>query len=311
MYDIIGDLHGHADELVRLLESLDYQLRGGVYRHAERIAVFCGDFIDRGPEIRRVLQIVRAMLGAGSAYAVMGNHEFNAIAFHTPHPDRPGEFLRPHSNKNLRQHAATLAQLDRKGELTDAVGWFRTLPLWLELDGIRVVHACWDEGAIETIRQARRVHGGITSEFMLEATTPGRELFLAIEDVLKGKELDLPAEATYLDKDGQPRRRIRVQWYRAPGGLTFREFALPPTENLPEELRVPEPVDHIRPYPPGDPPVFFGHYWLRATHPQPLGSNVACVDFSVAKGGQLCAYRWQGEQVLTAAHFVTVPVRVH
>jgi hypothetical protein len=23
--------------------------------------------------------------------------------------------------------------------------WFRTLPIWLDLDGLRVVHACWDE----------------------------------------------------------------------------------------------------------------------------------------------------------------------
>ena len=43
-----------------------------------------------------------------AATAVMGNHEFNAICYHTP--DGAGDFLRPHTEKNTRQHGATLEQ---------------------------------------------------------------------------------------------------------------------------------------------------------------------------------------------------------
>jgi calcineurin-like phosphoesterase family protein len=96
-YDIVGDIHGYADKLQRLLRRLGYEERDGIYRHASRQLVFVGDFIDRGPEIRRTLQIARAMVDAGTARAVMGNHEFNALLYHTIGPD--GKWLRPHSKK--------------------------------------------------------------------------------------------------------------------------------------------------------------------------------------------------------------------
>ncbi|WP_286764424.1 MULTISPECIES: hypothetical protein [Rhodopirellula] len=34
--------------------------------------------------------------------------------------------------------------------------------------------------------------------------------------------------------------------------------------------------------------------------PLPLAANVACTDYSVAKGGNFVAYQWDGEQVLLA-----------
>jgi hypothetical protein len=51
--------------------------------------------------------------------------------------------------------------------------------------------------------------------------------------------------------------------------------------------------------------VVFGHYWLPPDAAKvPLAQNVACLDYSVAKGGDLTAYRWDGEQVLSAEKFV-------
>jgi putative SOS response-associated peptidase YedK len=50
-----------------------------------------------------------------------------------------------------------------------------------------------------------------------------------------------------------------------------------------------------------------GHYWLTATRPALLAENVACLDYSVAKGGFLCAYRSEGERKLTDGKFVWVP----
>jgi hypothetical protein len=67
-----------------------------------------------------------------------------------------------------------------------------------------------------------------------------------------------------------------------------------------------EVVAEAVPYPTTDKPVFIGHYWLKAQRPELLTDNVACVDYSVAKGGFLCAYRWQGEQKLSNDHFVWV-----
>jgi hypothetical protein len=44
-------------------------------------------------------------------------------------------------------------------------------------------------------------------------------------------------------------------------------------------------------------PIFVGHYWLTGT-PALLSDKVACVDYSVAKGGKLVAYRWDSEPFL-------------
>ena len=79
-YDVIGDVHGHADRLEALLQKMGYSHRAGAWRHPERTAIYVGDLIDRGPHQVRTLEMVRAMIDAGSARATMGNHEFNAIA---------------------------------------------------------------------------------------------------------------------------------------------------------------------------------------------------------------------------------------
>jgi len=64
--------------------------------------------------------------------------------------------------------------------------------------------------------------------------------------------------------------------------------------------------DHLVEYTHEAPPVFFGHYWMEGK-PEPLARNIACLDYSVAKlGGDLTAYRWNGEQVLTIEGFVWV-----
>ena len=87
MYDVIGDIHGYADKLTNLLKKMGYEIKGGHYVHPTRKAVFLGDFIDRGPKIRETIRLVRGIVEAGTALSVMGNHEFNALCFHTPDPN--------------------------------------------------------------------------------------------------------------------------------------------------------------------------------------------------------------------------------
>src|SRR5664279_3437319 len=131
---IVGDIHGHANPLHRLMSKLGYVEFEGVFRHPERKMIFVGDFIDRGPQQREVLRIARSMCGAGSASAVLGNHEFNAIGWAAQSED--GSFLRSHSPKNAHQHAEFLRELDDNSPAhQDAVRWFKSLPVWLELPG--------------------------------------------------------------------------------------------------------------------------------------------------------------------------------
>lgn len=305
MYDIIGDIHGHADELVQLLGELGYRLTNGTYEQPDRKVIFLGDFIDRGPKIKQVLEIVRPMVEAGHALAVMGNHELNALAYHTKDQDAPGEHLREHSVKNENQHCATLEQL-KPDELRSYLEWFRTLPLWLELDGLRVVHACWDDESIATISEALKNCGGVTNEFLQAACRQGNAVFDAVEVVLKGKEGDLPDGESFKDKDGHPRKAIRTRWYLDPIGHTYGTYAFQ-SDKLACGLQLDKSViADARPYPPTAKPVFIGHYWLSAEFPERLVANVACLDYSVAKKGFLCAYRWDGEQKLSNDNFRSV-----
>ena len=64
--DVIGDIHGYADKLRKLLSRLGYEQNGGVYGSPDRKAIFVDDLIDRGPAIGEVMEIVAGMLRAGA-----------------------------------------------------------------------------------------------------------------------------------------------------------------------------------------------------------------------------------------------------
>ncbi len=76
-FDLFGDVHGCADELCELLETLGYARdESGIFGHAEgRKAVFVGDLADRGPKSREVLELVMRMEKSGRALCVLGNHD--------------------------------------------------------------------------------------------------------------------------------------------------------------------------------------------------------------------------------------------
>jgi len=304
MYDLIGDIHGHAGELTALLELLGYRKSNGVFSHPSRQVIFLGDFIDRGPRIREVLEIVRPMVLDGKALAVMGNHELNALAYHTPDATAPGEFLRRDLPKNVKQHSQTMKQLAPK-ELELYLDWFSTLPMWLDLPGVRAVHACWDDTAISAVEAGLLRRGGITEGFLHSACLEGGAMFEPVEVLLKGKEILLPDGVTFFDKEGHERSEVRSRWWLSARGLSYHDYAMQ------DELECNHPIPasviaKAAPYTADAKPVFVGHYWLSAEKPTILAPNVACVDYSVAKKGMLCAYRWDGEATLSDEKFVWV-----
>ncbi len=306
-YDIIGDVHGHADHLESLLRELGYAHRAGAWRHPNRSAVFVGDFIDRGPNQLRTLKLVRAMLDAGSARATMGNHEFNAIAWATPDPENEGLHLRPRhgakGEKNRRQHEVFLAEIGAdSAEHGDWIRWFLELPLWIEEPSFQVVHACWSPKHMDVLRPGLRDGSRLTPEVVETGSRKGAPVYDALETILKGVEVRLPDGYSFEDKEGHIRHEIRTRWWN-PDLTTYRAAYIGP-----KGVSMPDvPFDARDRLPEPDRPTFIGHYWFDPSEPiAPASSRVACVDYSVARGGPLVAYRFDGEQELSRDKFVAV-----
>jgi hypothetical protein len=318
-YDIVGDVHGHADALVALLKNMGYEKRNGAWRHFERQVIFVGDFIDRGPKEVQTVEIARDMVEAGSAQAIMGNHEFNAIAWYLPDSANPGDYLRSHFSqrsgaKNRHQHAAFLAEVEDKPQLhLEIVDWFLSLPLWLDLPRLRIVHACWHSRFMDYLAPMLLPEARLSKELMpvvtrepeteKEKDSPEPSPFKAAEMLTKGLEIPLPQGYSFRDKDGVERRRVRVRWWDNTA-TTYREAALV-DDNSRKDLPELALTSHSCVHQESEKPVFIGHYWLTGT-PELLSKKVACVDYSAGNGGPLCAYRWDGESILDANHFCWV-----
>jgi hypothetical protein len=296
-FDVIGDLHGQFHKLVSLLAVLGYAEVDGVWRHPERTAVFVGDLIDRGPGQVETVAVVRSMVEAGSAQCILGIHEVNAIAWVTPDPAHPGKFLRDHHKPgNREQHQAFLDVVEgtpRQKEITD---WFKTLPLWLDLGGLRVVHACWHEQSMDVLRPLLGPHQTLTDDAILLGSRNCHPVFEALEVICKGPEVLLPEGITFPDSGGKARHEVRVRWWQEDLS-TYRKAAIAPAENVAMIPDVPMP-EAWRAHPYSGPPVLFGHYWFTGT-PKVISKQFACLDYSVASGGPLVAYRWDGEDGLS------------
>jgi protein phosphatase len=175
-FDIIGDVHGCADELEELLARLGYAVRlegRGAERRVVtsappgRRAFFVGDLVDRGPRSPDVLRIVMAMVAAGNAFAVPGNHDI--------------KFLRWLGGRNLKlTHGLdrTVAQMAHEPPaFKKEVAAF--------LDGL-VSHAWLDGGRLAV------AHAGIKEEMLGRSARAVREFCLYGETSGETDEFGLP-----------------------------------------------------------------------------------------------------------------------
>ncbi|WP_372604220.1 metallophosphoesterase [Actibacterium sp.] len=291
-FDIIPDIHGQSAKLDAALAGLGWRPKGHGWTHPDpdRQIVFLGDFIDRGPDNRAVVRTVRRLIDSGRAQAIMGNHELNALHFHARHPD-DGRPLRWHSEKNIRQHRTFLDQFPLGDpETHEVLDWMRGLPLFLETDGFRAVHASWSDDAIARLKDL--TGDGVLSEDQL-IRAAGRvtsdEIFELVEQITKGPESRLPEGVFFTDKDGTERHSVRLQWWNG-SARTWREIAIsvPHPQDLPDQP-LPRAVV-AQTYPADARPVFFGHYWLSGA-PVLQAANALCLDYSAGRDGPLVSYQ--------------------
>jgi hypothetical protein len=145
--DIIGDIHGEIDALSVLLERLGYRADGS---HPDnRHLVFVGDLCDRGPDSPAVIFKVRDLVESGRAQCVLGNHELNLLR----REQKTGNhwFIKKENHDEQTHEFGTQAFVAPHQE-EEILAFFNALPLALERSDLRVVHAAWDNTAINRIR---------------------------------------------------------------------------------------------------------------------------------------------------------------
>jgi hypothetical protein len=174
MYAIIPDLHADKVCLDKTLLACGFiQTKPFSWRHPKGFkAVFLGDFIDYSRDRsdpncddKYVVETVKNMVQVGDAYAIMGNHELNALMYHTSTIcEKTGKhkWLRDRSEDNKRQHHSFLEAHNvnfdddysspKDPELKETLDWFLTLPLFIDFGEFRVVHAQWDDNCISLIK---------------------------------------------------------------------------------------------------------------------------------------------------------------
>ena len=304
-YDIIGDVHGCHVELERLLKRMGYAKRRGAWRHKDRFAVFVGDLVDRGPEIEAVLETVAAMLEAGSAVCIVGNHERDVVYFHTL--GKNGKPIRERSESRTDQLKATHQQLGDKGrKISKWVKWMRALPILFEVPGLRVVHGAWNENAANFWRGKTLATPGVMDLLADKHSKPSSYL----ARLLFGPTMIHVTE----DEKGKKRtHHVRARWY-----ARARDFAAPTLwhaafhrrKRWPKRPLTRDDLKALWGYSSSAPPLITGHQSLRVRAKlRPMRPNLACVDYSAVYGGRLCAYRWSGEPTLLAGNFVAVQAR--
>jgi hypothetical protein len=300
--DFIGDVHGFAKPLKQLLNQLGYQKTQHGWTHKFARLVFLGDLIDRGPDQKETVDLVRSLCESGLATCLSGNHEFNAIGFVTPRPDKPDHMVRSHTDNHIAQHAAFLeAYANDRAGYEETLAWFRTLPIWFESDQVRAVHACWHPASQRILAPyLDAAHRPRSLDFFQATGIPESPAWEAREVTLNGLEARLPQAASFQDYYGVTRRKIRVNWW-ASRQQTYRDAAV---IDETQRTRIPDvPMQEAVPDYQGT-LCFFGHYWMRG-RPRIEHPRAVCLDYSVAlKDGVLCGYRFQNEVDACDAHLV-------
>lgn len=298
-FDIIGDVHAQGTKLAHLLKLLGYG--GSEWKHPDgREAIFIGDLIDRGTEHAMVFDIVRSM----GAKVIQGNHEFNATCY-----SREGAngYIRPRTLTNTAQHIDFLSEFPLGSDAhREAVGWFETFPVYVEMDGFRLTHACWHQNSLDICQPYFADDNTLTDAAYEAYDTENEEGFREAMNVLmKGPEFCLPKEAEYLDAHGQPRRRARLYWWKDNVGESDCEYFQYSQSIVPflsqNTLRNVQAVRKKFKYA-SEVPVLFGHYNLKGALSMPFG-NAACINFE----DRIVAYRWnQGDTSLQPGRLVCV-----
>ena len=164
---LVGDIHGRADLLSRLFDLIDADQAASGHEHP--LAVFVGDYIDRGPDSRRVLELLARLdtsLAAdpeaeGEMLCLMGNHERMLLDFLDDPLLSGPRWLRNGGVQTLESFGLEGVPEDAGAEVLEAArdalaealeagrpegleAWLRARPLIAQCGNVAIVHAAAD-----------------------------------------------------------------------------------------------------------------------------------------------------------------------
>lgn len=148
MHYVIGDVHGCYKELMAMIETIEA-------RDDDALFYFVGDFVDRGPETKKVLDwCIEHVKKDGKFQSVLGNHEDMILDWYH-HQYLPYSLLRksetdlhiPHTHYDFA-YVIKENDLDDEQKLKPYMDWMESLPLYIDLcindKQYRIVHA-WSD----------------------------------------------------------------------------------------------------------------------------------------------------------------------
>lgn len=256
--DIVGDVHGEIEALRDLLGHLGYADDG---RHPEgRRLVFLGDLTDRGPDSPAVVDVVQRYVEAGHAQCVLGNHDLNILLKDLKHDNHWFNGEEWSLDGSDEPTPAVLADDAIRQTVRE---FFKTLPLVLEREDVRVVHACWDDSMVDLVRQSSDVLAVYQQhKDQIEADHLTRPKLDKIDRGLEHQNCN-PVKVLTSGKE----RRVKKP-FEASGKMRYEERV-----RWWDEYEADEPL------------CVFGHY-SQYRGESVSASRAICADFAVAK-------RWQ------------------
>ena len=296
--DFIGDIHGNASKLILLLNKLGYFKDNEGWKHPEdRHLLVLGDFINVGPQSKEVLSILRELWSKSRAHILIGNHEYYLAWNYRKY----GSGVFDTDGPLKIEYEGILHEFkDHRELLKEYCEWFLELPLYIETDSFRAVHAYWSAKNGKKLLKYKKMSDYWTV-FSEDEKKKSKKLKRIISETISGK-MAMFFNPCRMEKP----EYYRVKWWKDLYGKDLKDSIM-----VNKKVKCPsipinsEILPDFEPYGENEKPIFFGHYWFKNL-PFLLRNNACCLDFGAAKGGYLTAYRWNGEQVLDANNLIWV-----
>lgn len=256
--DVIGDVHGELPALLALGRELGYDVDADWQHPEHRIPVFVGDLVDRGAHSLEVVERVEQLVARDRAACLMGNHEYNLVAYHLK--------LRGYERPK-RSNRATIEDFARHPARWErALSFLEALPIAFALDDLRIIHACWHAASYEAVKEKLGPHrggsgGALKAYVALESPFEGAGLVEGLFPWDENTKIDAPqelllkgfevaADAPFRDAEGTIRHLKRATWWTDEAPSVLRDartqvfghyWNLPPVEG---QFCPPHPSGH-------------------------------------------------------------------